>query len=239
MPLVYRTFESGALVPLLQWADSSVETSVNQSAMPHVIIVLNFADPCIDLTGWTAKGATDSLLGAYTNAVSENPTVKEMAQFWQDRGKAIKTTKDLLQCYYSSITVIRMPQKGRYGMVDNQIAKLNLQIEQKCGEARENRKRFRISFNAEEFQAALHIGFDHFSNRLDEPLDFVQISCKSNPIPKDFGGNIVRLALAVQTDRKMGGKTGRVIFEHLGHMVASCIMLDYNRHEIKGMIIAR
>lgn len=204
--------------------------------MPHVIIVLNFADPSINSTGWTVKSATDSLLSTYSNAVSENAGVKDLATFWQERGKVIKTTKDLLHCYYSSVTVVRVPQKGRYGLVDSQIAELNLQIERRCGEARENRKRFRISFNSEEFQSALSIGFQHFSNRLDEPLDFVQISCKSNPIPKDFAGNILRLALAIKDDLKMRGKTGRYIFQHLGHMVASCIMLDYVRHEIKGMI---
>ena len=80
------------------------------------------------------------------------------------------------------------------------------------------------------------MGFDHFSNRLDEPLDFVQISCKSNPTPQNFGGNILRLALAMKDDPRMAGKTGRDIFKLLGQIVASCIMLDYVRHQIKGLI---
>jgi hypothetical protein len=213
-----------------------VESSVNQSAMPHVIIVLNCADPGIDQTGWTVESTTSTLLSTYANAVSENPHVKELSTFWQERGKVIKITKDLLHCYYSSVTVVRVPQKGRYGLVDAQIAELSLQIQRKCEDARENRKRLRVSFNAEEFQQALSMGFDHFSNRLNEPLDFVQISCTSNPIPPNFGGNILRLVLAMKDDPRMAGKTGRDIFQLLGHMVASCIMLDYVRHEIKGMM---
>lgn len=176
------------------------------------------------------------MLNTYADAVSENAHVKDLSIFWEERGKVIKTTKDLLQCYYSSVTVVRVPQKGRYGLVDTQIAELNSQIQRRCGEAREIRKRFRVSFNAEEFQQALSMGFDHFSNRLDEPLDFVQISCRSNPIPQNFGGNILRLALAMNDDPSMDGKTGRDIFQLLGHMVASCIMLDFVRHQIKGMI---
>jgi hypothetical protein len=203
--------------------------------MPHVIIVLNFADPTIDSAGWTVQSATDSLLSTYANAVCENAHVKTLATLWQERGKVIKTTRDLLECYYSSTTVIRVPQKGRYGLVDSQISELSSQIERRCGEARENRKRFRIRFDAEEFQQALFMGFDHFATRLDEPLDFVGISCKSNPIPEDFAGNILRLALAIKDDPKMVGKTGPAIFQHLGHMVASCIMLDFVRHDIKGM----
>ena len=213
-----------------------MESSVNQSAIPHVIIVLNCSDPSIHETGWTVQSTTDSLLSTYANAVTENPHAKELAEFWKQRGKVINTTKDLLYCYYSSVSVVRVPQKGRYGLVDTQIAELNLQIQRRCGEAREDRKRFRVSFNAEEFQQALSMGFDHFSNRLDEPLDFVQISCMSNPIPQNFGGNILRLALAMKEDLRIAGKSGREIFRLLGHMVASCIMLDYVRHQIKGTI---
>jgi hypothetical protein len=230
-----RTFESAALVPLLQWADSSMESSVNQSAMPHVIVVLNCADPGIDPTGWKVESTTSTLLDTYANAVSENQRVKEFSISWQERGKVIKTTKDLLHCYYASITVVRVPQKGRYGLVDTQISELSLRIQRKCEDARENRKRLRVSFNAEEFQQALSMGFNHFSNRLDEPLDFVQISCSSNPISPDFGGNILRLALAMKNDPIMAGKTGRDIFQLLGHLVASCIMLDYVRHQLKGI----
>jgi hypothetical protein len=201
------------------------------------MIVLNCADPGIEQTGWSVDSATDSLLNTYASAVRENPHVKELSTYWQERGKAIKTTKDLLHCYYSSVTVIRVPQKGRYGLVDAQISELSLQIQRRSEEARENRKRLRVSFNAEEFQQALSMGFDHFSNRLDEPLDFVQISCKSNPIPQNFGGNILRLALAMKDDPRMAGKTGRDIFKLLGHIVASCIMLDYVRHQIKGLVL--
>jgi hypothetical protein len=91
-------------------------------------------------------------------------------------------------------------------------------------------------FNTEEFQIALSAGFDHFSSGLDEPFDFVELSCSLNPIPTDFGGNILRLALAIKSDPKFRNSSGREIFKELGHMVASCVMLDYTRHHIKGMM---
>jgi len=202
--------------------------------MPHAIIVLNFTDASIDPLGWTVRAATASLLSTYSNTVVDNSDVKDLATFWQQRGKQIRTTEDLLHCYYSSVSVVRVPQKGRYGLVESQIAVLDHEIKKRCKEAQTNRKRLRMRFNAEEFQAALSMGFDHFSDRLDEPFDFVKLSCSLNPIPKDFGGNILRLALAVKNDPKMAGQTGRDIFKHLGPMVASCIMLDYIRRHFKG-----
>jgi hypothetical protein len=204
--------------------------------MPHAILVLNFTDPSIHQNGWTVKSATDSLLNTYAGSVFDNADVRRYARFWEQRGKPIITTKDLLLCYYSSFSVVRIPQKGRYGLVNSQVAKLHSEIQQRCAEAQENRKRLRITLNVEELQAALSVGFDHFSNRLDDPFDFVELSWKLNPIPKDFGGNILRLALAIKDDPTMANATGREIFRHLGHMVASCIMLDCVRHHIKGTI---
>lgn len=221
---------------MLQWAASSIEGSLNQSAMPHAIILLNFTDPNIDPSGWTIKSATNSLLKEHAQAVVDNPSVRSRAQYWEQKGKHIATTKDLLECYYSSVSVVRVPLKGLWGLLDQQVGELTQHIQKVCSDARDNRKRLRVNFDTEEFQAALSMGFDHFSNRLDEPFDFVELSWKLNPIPKDFGGNILRLALAIKADRKMAGASGPEIFLHLGHMVASCVMLDYVRHHIKGKV---
>jgi len=203
--------------------------------MPHAIIVLNFTDPSIDPRGWTTSSATESLLNTYSTAVWDNADVKTHAKYWLDRGTSINTTKDLLLCYYSTVNVVRMPQKGRYALVDQQVVELNSQIQQKCALARENRKRLRVTYNSEEFQTALSMGFDHFSKCLDEPFDFIALSWNLNPIPKDFGGNILRLALAIKDDPMMGNATGNEIFQRLGPMVASCIMLDFVRHKLKGL----
>lgn len=37
----FRTFEATTLRPLLQWGETSLETSVNQPSLPHAVIVLN------------------------------------------------------------------------------------------------------------------------------------------------------------------------------------------------------
>jgi hypothetical protein len=127
-----------------------------------------------------------------------------------------------------------IPRKGRYILLNGQVAKLNSQIKRKCDESRQTKKLLRFNLNAEEFQAALSVGFDHFSHSLDEPFDFMDTSFKLNPTPKDFGGNILRLALAIKNSKE-GGGSGTEIFQHLAPMVASCVMLDYVRHHIKGM----
>jgi hypothetical protein len=85
-------------------------------------------------------------------------------------------------------------------------------------------------------QSYLQHAFDHFSQTLDEAFDFVRASLFNSPIPLDFGGNILRLALNVmdyktQTRQRI---EARGLFRELARMVASCIMLDSVRHKIRG-----
>jgi hypothetical protein len=221
---------------MLKWASSSIEGVVGQPAKPHIIIVSNFTDPGINVAGWDSRSATRNLLDTYASAINVNPDVKRHAEYWKSVGRPVKSTEDLILCYYSSVQVVRIPQKGRYGLVNQQITTLHRSIQRRCTEAEENKKRLRVMFNTEEFQIALSAGFDHFSSGLDEPFDFVELSCSLNPIPTDFGGNILRLALAIKSDPKFRNSSGREIFKELGHMVASCVMLDYTRHHIKGMM---
>jgi len=87
--------------------------------------------------------------------------------------------------------------------------------------------------DAEELQPYLQTAFDHFACNLDTPFDFVQASFSNSPIPQDFGGNILKLAINPM-DVWQNKADGRTIFVELSYMVASCIMLDSVRHKIRG-----
>ena len=49
--------------------------------------------------------------------------------------------------------------------------------------------------DADELQPYLQYAFDHFVNDLDTSFDFVQASFVNSPIPSDFGGNILKMAI--------------------------------------------
>ena len=87
--------------------------------------------------------------------------------------------------------------------------------------------------NSDELQPYLQYAFDHFSRDLDTPFDFVQASFSNNPIPADFGGNILKLAINIMEVWK-DHLNGPDIFKELSFMVASCIMLDSARHRTLG-----
>ncbi len=87
---------------------------------------------------------------------------------------------------------------------------------------------------SDELNQYLQAAFDHFSRNLDTPFNFLEIAFKNSPIPRDFGGNILKLAVVVQEVQETAD--GPAIFKMLSVMVASCIILDCARHGLKGKL---
>lgn len=140
--------------------------------------------------------------------------------------------KDLLECYYSSIRVVRIPKKGRYMLIEDQVAKLHREITASCSQAYYTKRRSRMLSNSDELNVYLESAFDHFSQNLDTPFNFIEVAFKNNPIPLDFGGNILKLAAEAQNSGI--GLSGPSLFRELSTMVASCIMLDCARQGHRG-----
>lgn len=217
---------------LIAWASASFEKSLGQPALPHLIIVLNATDLAIDASQWDVREATQKFLSDVETSIERIPAFQAQLEFWRAKGCPIRTTKDLLECYYSSVTVIRIPTKGRYMLIDKQVAKLRTEIVIRCSQSHHKKRKVRMLSNSEDLQLYLQLAFDHFSLNLDEPFNFVKVALKVNPIPSDFGGNILKLAVAIKDHHPLW-KVAEV-FEHLSLMVASCIMLDIHRHRRLG-----
>lgn len=200
--------------------------------LPHVIIVLNATENAIDPEQWDFNFAADTLMRTVTEAISTNTSFKKWVHFWKERKKDIHNAHDLLCSYYSSVRVVRIPTNGRPQLISEQLHKLYCQIEDDCQKSREERRRMRMLLEADELQPYLQYAFDHFSSDLDRPFDFVKASILNNPIPRDFGGNILKLAINIMDVHTQLDGIG--IFEELSVMVASCIMLDAARHKTKG-----
>ncbi|KAE8449132.1 hypothetical protein EG329_008516 [Mollisiaceae sp. DMI_Dod_QoI] len=233
-----KVFESTVLEKLLDWASASIEKSLNQPALPHVIIALNATDLKIDEKQWDVQEATRILMSDIEGAISRVPRFREYALLWRQAGRSIRTTKDLLECYYSSVTVVRIPTHGRYMLIDEQIRKLHSEIRKCCDASYWTKKRVRMLSNDEKLQVYLQSAFDHFSQNLDVPFDFVKEAVKNNPIPRDFGGNILKLAIAVRDhNRFVNPYDGPKIFTELSHMVASCLMLNSARQSLLGSTV--
>ncbi|GAW26646.1 putative lysophospholipase-like protein [Rosellinia necatrix] len=220
---------------LVKWAAAAIETSSNQPVLPHAIIALNASENDSDVTQWDVPHSTESILFDLQNTVNRNETFKKWAQFWRERGRTIETLLHLILCYYSSIQIIRLPAEGRPKLMEDQINQLYASILSGSIAARHARYQARMLLDVEDLNNYLQEAFNHYSNTLESPFDFVQASFRNSPIPPDFGGNILKLALEMMAILKAEKRLdARRIFAELSYMVASCIMLDSARNNNKG-----
>ncbi|KAK5939023.1 hypothetical protein PMZ80_008326 [Knufia obscura] len=226
-----RTIEK-TVQQLLDWAAAALETSSNQPVMPHAIIILN---ACEDVPErfYDVDWASSELMKQVNDAVHDNHILKKFADFWRGRARTIDNVHTLIESYYSSIRVIRIPASGRPKVIERQVRRLYSEIQKACEKSHDFKHKSRMLLNSEELQPYLRRAFDHFSQDLNRPFDFVTASLVNNPIPSHFGGNVLKLAVEIC---KQGSNSvdGVSIFKELSFMVASCIMLDSVRNGVRG-----
>ncbi|KAI3328065.1 FabD/lysophospholipase-like protein [Xylariaceae sp. AK1471] len=230
-----RSFESTVLDKLIRWGAASLDKSLNQPVLPHAIIILNATDN-VDEAEWEIEKATNSLMAAIHSAVSHEPRLQEYIQTWNEHGKDINSTKQLLECYYSSITVIRIPSRGSYMLMDRQAEKLQGLIKARCVNSHIAKRRARLLANSERMQIYLQSAYDQFTRDLDLPFDFVKEALRHNPVPRDFEGNILKLAVSIKdnlTSETVRNDAGQ-IFLIMSPMIASCVMFDAARQNLLG-----
>jgi hypothetical protein len=225
---------------LLEWGKASLETSVNQPTLPHAIIALNSTDIGVSSDEWDIAFATQSLLNANADCLDALNGQREfisMAEEWRNKGRSIRTVLDLILCYYSTFRVVRIPIKGRYQLLDEQIRKLHDLIAKACDSSFKTKQRARMLLDSDELDIYIQSAYTHFATLkgLKEPFNFMKVSLKHNPIPTDFKGHILQLALSIQSREPDWKKSW--IFDLLSDLVASSIMLDCIRHR-KGELIA-
>lgn len=229
--LIDSTFEL-VLDRLISWAAACLEKSLNQPALPHAIIASNFTDVSIDPHQWNTGTATRKLMSGFEDVIARVEKFKVLADFWKRRGKIINTVRDLLRCYYSSVTVVRLPLKGRYMRMHDQVEELHDAISSNCRKAHEAKKRIRMLANSDDLQVYLRAAFIHFSQNLDVPFNFVEVALNHHPgAPKGFSGNMLQLAIIIKDNLQFDAER---IFTEMARMVASCIFLDIARHALLG-----
>ncbi|KAF2826308.1 FabD/lysophospholipase-like protein, partial [Ophiobolus disseminans] len=229
-----KTFEVTTLRPLLEWADASLETSINQPTLPHAIIALNGSDPSSNKDIWDSEFATWSLLEANKHCLDRrHHYFANLADEWREKGKRINTILDLIHCYYSTFRVIRIPRKGRYQLLHSQIENLHGMITAGCKSSFDSKRQANMLWKSHEMHVYFQSAFDHFAETLDRPFNFIAVSLLNNPIPDDFGGHILQLAIAIQAHDRQHQSTW--IFDQLAKLVASSVLLDCVRNRKAGM----
>ncbi|KAK8047929.1 hypothetical protein PG996_015993, partial [Apiospora saccharicola] len=231
-----RAFESTVLGKLLQWGAASIDKSLNQPVLPHAVIVLNATDTSVDPREWDIDAATQLLMSDIRGAIDREPALQEHVRTWRARGKVIRSTQDLLECYYTSITVVRIPYKGSYMLMHEQAGKLSALIKDRCARSHLRKREVRMLASTERLQFYLQAACDHFTRDLETPFDFIRETLRHSPVSRNFEGNILNLALLIkEQSRNMAVRNrAEAIFRAMAPMIASCVMFDTVRQNLLG-----
>jgi hypothetical protein len=130
------------------------------------------------------------------------------------------------------LQVVRVPSYGRPKLIYDQAKKLYSEIERGVSVVHERKLKLRLLLNALDFQTFFQHALDHFCKTIESPFDFVQISFSKGRLSSAFSRNT--LAIAVSMMNSPAKPRPSVIFEKLSYLIASCIMLDAVRHDIRG-----
>lgn len=214
---------------LITWADAVIQSSSNQPVLPHAVIVINNSDNT-DPRMWDTDYSTEALLNNIQHAVNQNPTLRRLAI---KSGYRVESARALLLLYYSSVRVIRIPNKSSPTIVHSQIQNLYKELKRAAESSHASKLGVRMRLNCEELQPYLQKAFDHFCSDLDEAFDFVKASYDNSSIPTDLGGNILKLSFrASQVWRDK--LDGPLLFKELSFIIAGCVMLDAVRQRKLG-----
>ncbi|KAI0966660.1 hypothetical protein F4678DRAFT_475768 [Xylaria arbuscula] len=233
-----RSFESTVLHKLIRWGAASIDKSINQPVLPHCIIVLNATDTGVDEKEWDVTKATQMFLADISDAIRREPILQQYAQVWRQRGRPLNTTKELLECYYASISVVRVPYKGSYMLMNEQASKLSDLIKDRCAASHAKKKLVRMQANTEKLHFYLMAAFDHFTRDLNTPFDFVKEMLRHSPVSRNFEGSILNLALIIKESASHPtlSNDAEQMFRTIAPMISSCIMLDAVRQKLPGTI---
>ncbi|OAL40290.1 hypothetical protein AYO20_00026 [Fonsecaea nubica] len=225
---------------LVDWAKRSVEKSLNQPILPSAIVVLNAVEVAGKDERWTIEDATKSFFRDVEGITTTEHDLRELARNFAPEGDYRSlSARELLECYYRSVRVIRIPAKSSetYNLINNQILQLREEIVSVCQTAHYEKSIKRRLANADDLQQYLQAGFEHFANDIERPFDFRMVSTRNKLIAHDFGDHILTLARTIHESTRHELLQPKMLLGGLCSLIASCILLDYVRNNLQGPVL--
>ncbi|KAF2683587.1 hypothetical protein K458DRAFT_304017 [Lentithecium fluviatile CBS 122367] len=162
-------------VKLLEWSQVGAHNTVNQYALPALIIVLN--GPTIENEAWISDdqdAATRDFFAAIENEINEDVTLRTMASKHGD-----KSMKELLLRNFSSVHVHYIPLEGfrslgNSGTIIPQTNRLALKLQHDIRRVQGERADTWTLFDVKQLRIVFDFAFKHLASGSNEPFDFAQ-----------------------------------------------------------------
>ncbi|KAF8535225.1 hypothetical protein BDD12DRAFT_753138 [Trichophaea hybrida] len=225
-----RTLES-VLSRLIKWADTVLETAVNQPLLPYAIVAADTWYQHIEKIDWWNDTLTMKQLDKYAGCIHKDPELQVLVNVWAGRQKRVTTLLELIQCYYSGIKIVCIPRMSKSPpLFRRQYQQLNIAITEATELAKRRRIQSGLLMNSEQLATYLNDAFNHYSKNLYEPFNFLQSAFQRRPVEAYFQTHIIQAAyLLIRTHSSEETLTARRTFTELAPLLASSILLDVCR----------
>ncbi|RPA78867.1 FabD/lysophospholipase-like protein [Ascobolus immersus RN42] len=219
---------------LITWAEFAVEHSSNQPTLPSALIVLNKVDTRTDEKDWDPDERTKKFFRRLEpELLVKNKKFQQWTDKWmKERNHKVETVEELIKLYYSDVRVIAIPDAKQTDRLHKQLLSLYGEISSLSIDAKERKTNARMALEYKELLSYLNCAFDHFTEKPDEPFNFIDCAFRKNPIPDDFSGRI--LSFLIEFMRHLQRTNQREVYGHTCNMIASAILLDSTRNNKIG-----
>ncbi|PVI06697.1 hypothetical protein DM02DRAFT_709324 [Periconia macrospinosa] len=170
-----------SVVHLLDWSRVGSHNTVNQYALPALIVILN--GPTIENNAWLIDddAATNDFFMTIEHEIQENNVLRAMALKHGD-----KSMKELLLRNFSTVHVHYVPLDGykKLGHPNNicaQTVKLSKRIRSDAEYVQRQRKDTWTLFDANQMRSVFDYAFKHLASGSDEPFDLNQCRQQVSP----------------------------------------------------------
>ncbi|KAI8670343.1 PNPLA domain-containing protein [Fusarium keratoplasticum] len=158
------------LEKVLEWAEESHAAATCRISLPHLIIVLNQSD---DDSEWDPAKTTQDIFDQQKNILTQNDRVKALIARFHKSGIQISSLHDLLLTSYSSVRFIRLPRGQPSPRLIEQLQKLHGMICEASEESQREKDDRKMRLSAPDMDEFFRLAFDHYSNQVREPFDFL------------------------------------------------------------------
>ncbi len=175
---------------LLEWAQASSAAATNRVMLPHLIVVLNQSD---DDSEWDSATTTAQVLDEQSRILKENGKIVELKDKFKKLSIPIDTLEDILKMSYSSVRFIRLLRGTSCIRLSTQLEELHSLIREASLDAQRQKSKKRMLLDSRTMNSFYQLAFDHYSNRLHEPFDFLEKLLAIKPLPSTFSNNLYLL----------------------------------------------
>ncbi|OAQ58750.1 ABC transporter domain-containing protein [Pochonia chlamydosporia 170] len=192
-----------ALSQLIVWADKSLTKSVNQPALPRVVIVINGTRN--HLEEWLDEDtATKDLLHRFRDMPIIDHGLRKIAEAWSNVAcqpqSGPKSVHDLIKLYFTEVRVIYVPSKELVApdVLQDQVLQLRRRLLFECQQIQNKKRNLWTRLNTTQLHLFFNNAFIHFTRDPDRPFDFHAVLKSVSPPPQNFSDYITHLIEAIE-----------------------------------------